>query len=133
MNWLQLGASLAAILLLAGVARLLKLGESRIADAATARRMAEEALVGFDARAAIVSTDGNAALVLGDHAVAVLKRHGAKVAARRLLLPISGRRSVEGVTILTGERMFGTVTLHGVTDDEVAAMIGPLAPPLTLV
>ncbi len=116
---------------------MLKLGESRIADAATARRMAEDALAGFDARRAIVSTDGNAALVLGGEGsvgtVAILKRHGANVAVRRLVLPVAGRRSVEGVTILTGERMFGAVTLHGVTDDEVAAMIGPLAPPLTLV
>lgn len=135
--WLQLGGSLAAILLLAGFARLLKLGESKIADAATARRMAEEALAGFEARNAIVSADGNAALVLGSAAsggtVAVVKRHGAKVAVRRLVPPIAGRRSIEGVTILTGERMFGAVTLFGVTDDQVQQLIGPLAPPLTLV
>lgn len=131
--WVQLGGSLAAILLLAGVARALKLGESRIADAATARRMAEEALVGFEARDAIVSTDGNAALVAGNGAVAVVKRHGAHVAVRRLLPPLAARRTVEGVVIVTGERMFGSVTLHGVTDDQVAALAGPLAPPLTLV
>jgi hypothetical protein len=50
MNWFQLGGSIVAILILAGVARLLRLGESRIASAADARRFAEEALAGFEAR-----------------------------------------------------------------------------------
>ncbi|MES2754015.1 MAG: hypothetical protein V4659_05060 [Pseudomonadota bacterium] len=133
MTWVQLGGSLVAILLLAGVARALRLGESRIADPATARRLAEEALVGFDARAALVSSDGNAALVAGDATIAVLKRHGANVAARRLLPPLHVRRTVEGVAVATGERMFGDVVLHGVTDDEVAALAGPLAPHLRAV
>ena len=133
MIWSQLGVILAAILLLAGVARLLKLGDSRIADSATARRMAEDALAGFDARRAIVSTDGNAALVTGNGTVAVISRRGTRVAVRRLLLPIAGRRTVEGVVIVTGEHALGAVTLHGVTDDQVADLIGPLAPPLTLV
>ncbi len=47
--------------------------------------MAEDALSGFDARDALVGTDGAAALVLGNDGIAVLKRHGAKVAARRLV------------------------------------------------
>lgn len=133
MTWPQLGVILAAILLLAGVARLLKLSESRIADPATARRIADAALVGFDARRAIVSTDGNAALVTGNGTVAVIRRRGTRVAVRRLLLPIAGRRTVEGVMIVTGERALGAVTLHGVTDDQVADLVGPLTPPLTLV
>jgi len=58
MNWTQLGGSILAILLLAGVARMLRLGESKIASAADARRFAEEALAGFEARDAIVGTDG---------------------------------------------------------------------------
>eukprot|EP01035_Chromulina_nebulosa_P044176 gene44176-59832_t len=60
MNWMQLGGSIVAILLLAGVARMLRLGESKIATAAEARRFAEEALVGFEARHALVGQDGNA-------------------------------------------------------------------------
>ena len=61
MNWVQLGGSIAAILMLAGVARMLRLGESRIGSTAAARRFAEEALAGFESHDAIVGTDGNAA------------------------------------------------------------------------
>jgi hypothetical protein len=119
MNWTQLGGSLAAILVLAWIARLLKLGESRNADFDTALRMAEEALRGFVARAALVGTNGAAALVLGTDGIALLKRHGAKVAVRRLGRPLWRRPSPEGVTIETGERMFGPVLLYGVLPEDV--------------
>lgn len=122
MNWVQLGGSLIAILGLAGIAHLLKLGESRISDAAKAREMAEDMLAGFEARAAIVSSDGNAALVAGNGAIAVLKRHGAKVAARRLLAPLHIRPAIEGVEVETGERLFGRVILLGVIDDDVRGL-----------
>jgi hypothetical protein len=131
MNWVQLGGSLLAVLGLAGVARLLKLGESRIGDAATAKAMAEDMLVGFEARAAIVGTDGNAALVAGTFGsngwgvpgtIAVLKRHGAKVAARRLLPPLTLLPAVEGVEVDTGERLFGRVLLFGVVDSDVRSL-----------
>lgn len=119
MNWLQLGGSVAAVLVLAWVSWLLKLGESRIADVATARRMAEEALSGFVARDALVGTNGAAALVLGTDGIALLKRHGARVAVRRLGRPLWRRASPEGVTIETGERMFGPVLLYGVLPEDV--------------
>ena len=122
MTWVQLGGSLLAVLALAGVARLLRLGEARITDAAKARQMAEEMLAGFEARAAIVGTDGNAALVAGNGAIAVLKRHGAKVAARRLLPPLTLLPAVEGVEVATGERLFGNVLLFGVVDADVRGL-----------
>ena len=122
MNWVQLGGSIVAILALAGVARLLRLGESRINTAEDARRIAEEMLVGFDAHAALVSQDGGAALVAGNGAIAVLKRHGAQVAARRLLPPLRFHTAVEGVTVETGERLFGSVTLLGVIDSDVRGL-----------
>src|SRR4051812_44994166 len=114
MNWVQVGGSLAAILLLALVSRLLKLGESRIPDEAAAKRMAEDALSGFVARAALVDANGAAALVLGSDDIALVKRHGAKVAVRRMQRPLWRRASAEGVTIETGERMFGAVMLFGI-------------------
>ena len=120
--WLQLGGSLAAILVLAGIARMLKLGESTIADEATARRFAEDALVGFTAGPALVSPNGNAALVAGNGALALIKRHGAQVAVRRLIPPLAIAEAVEGVTIASGERMFGSVTLHGIVADEVRTL-----------
>lgn len=119
MTWTQIGGSLVAILLLALVARWLKLGESRIHDEATARALAEDALAGFVAGPALVAHNGNAALVAGGGAVAVLKRHGAHVAVRRLIPPLHLKEAVEGVTVETGERMFGAVTLHGVIGEEV--------------
>lgn len=121
-SWAQLGGSLVAVLVLAWIARMLKLGESRITDANRAAEIAQEALAGFRARRAIVATDGGAALVAGDAGVAVLKRHGARVAVRRLLPPLALRVSIEGVTVETGERLFGAVTLFGVTEPEVRAL-----------
>jgi hypothetical protein len=122
MSWMQLGGSLGAVLVLAWIARLLRLGESRITDDETAAHLAEAMLAGFVARDALVSTDGSAALVLGNGAIAVLKRHGARVAARRMVPPLWRRASPEGVTIETGERMFGPVTLLGVLPEDVARL-----------
>lgn len=122
MSWLQLGGSVAAILLLAALARWLKLGESRIADEATARRFAEDALAGFVAGRALVAANGEAALVAGGGAIALLKRHGAQVAVRRLLPPLELSDTAEGVTVHSGERMFGAVSLHGVVADQVRAL-----------
>ncbi len=125
----QLIISLVGVLGLALIARLLRLGEGKIASEDDACRIAEEMLAGFEARRAIVSKDGNAALVGGNGTVAVLKRHGAKVAARRLAPPLAIRDAPEGVTIDTGERLFGPVTLMNVFPDDARA----LAAPLTLV
>ncbi|MES2339790.1 MAG: hypothetical protein V4537_16980 [Pseudomonadota bacterium] len=122
MSWTQLGWSLVAILVLAGIARLLKLGESRIADATTAAEFAEGALAGFHAGRALVGTDGAAALVAGDAGIAILKRHGARVAVRRLVPPLRLRVAIEGVTVETGERLFGDILLFGVTEGEVRTL-----------
>ncbi|HET9509806.1 MAG TPA: hypothetical protein VFO80_01535 [Sphingomonas sp.] len=122
MTLTQLGGSLVAVLLLAWIARWLRLGESKIADATTAAMFAQDALAGFHAGRAVVGTDGAAALVAGDTGIAVVKRHGAKVAVRRLIPPLHLRVSIEGVTVETGERLFGAVTLFGVTELEVRAL-----------
>ena len=129
MTLTQLGGSLVAVLLLAWIARWLRLGESRIADATTAAGFAEASLAGFRAGRAIVATDGSAALVAGNAGIAVLKRHGARVAVRRLIPPLHLRVAVEGVTVETGERLFGAVTLFGVTEPEVRALEGEAGRP----
>lgn len=133
MSWTQIAGSLVAILMLAGIARMLKLGESRIVDAATARAFAEEALAGFVARDAVVGTDGRAAVVAGDGSIAVLKRHGARVAVRRLVPPLRLHEAVEGVSVDTGERLFGRVTLFGVIADDVRRLEGDVGPHLRVV
>lgn len=122
MNWTQLGYSLAGVIALALIARWLRLGESRIASVAQARETAEQMLAGFIAHDAVIGTDGGAALVAGNGAVALLKRHGARIAARRLIAPLQLRQGIEGVRIETGERLFGSVLLFGVTDIEVRAI-----------
>jgi hypothetical protein len=123
---IQLGGSILAILALAGVARMLRLGDSRIGSEDDARRFAEEALAGFEAGRALVSGDGGAALVEGQGTVAVIKRHGAQVAVRRLVPPLRVREAVEGATVETGEKLFGPVTLFGITADEVHGLEAPL-------
>ncbi|THD36136.1 MAG: hypothetical protein E7773_09410 [Sphingomonas sp.] len=122
----QLVGSVIAIFALAGVARMLKLGQSRIANEDDARRFAEEALAGFEGGRALVSGDGGAALVAGRGAIAVLKRHGAQVAVRRLVPPLRIYEAVEGATVQTGEKLFGPVVLFGITADEVRGLEAPL-------
>lgn len=118
----QLVGSVVAILALAGVARLLKLGESKISTEDDARRFAEEALAGFEGGRALVSGDGSAALVAGQGTIAVLKRHGAQVAVRRMIPPLTVHEAVEGAAVETGEKLFGAVVLFGITADQVRGL-----------
>lgn len=115
MNWLQLGGSLAAILMLAGIAWALRLGrDARIDSPEEAAAAAEAALAGFATVDAVVGADGGGALAVGeDGRLAAIKRHGARAAVREVtwsaLRPTPG-----GVVIETGERRFGAVRLAGV-------------------
>ena len=112
-----LAGSLGGVLALAAIAWLLGLGGASIDGPEAATRVAEEGLHGFTAARALVSGDGKAALVRGtDGSVALLKVHGAHVAARRLALPIDCSELPDGARIRTGERMFGEV--HFVLSDE---------------
>lgn len=113
MTLLQFAGSVVAILVLAGLARALGLGGGAIPDVATACAHAEDALSGFEAEAATVGSDGRAAIVHGrDGSVAVLKLHGAQVAARRV--PAAAiRPTPEGLLVDTGERRFGRVLVRG--------------------
>jgi hypothetical protein len=109
-------ASLGAILVLALVARLLRLGGGAIADAAAAMREAEAQLAGFEADRALVGSDGQAALVHGrDGSVALLKMHGTQVAARRLVAPAI-RRTDAGLIVASGERRFGDVLIRSAVE-----------------
>lgn len=126
MSWLELGGSLAAVLAIAVVARWLKLGESRLTDPERAREIAQQQLAGFVAGRVLVSEDGSAALVAGNNGtVAVLRRRGSKVTVRRLIAPIRVREAIEGITIDSGDRSFGAVTLTGVIASDVYALQAP--------
>jgi hypothetical protein len=98
---------------LAALAYWLGLGGGALGDQAEARRLAEEALPGFEGGEAFVSTDGRSALVLGrTGGAALLKVHGTHPAARRLEPPLRILPLDDGVHVASGELMFGAVTLH---------------------
>jgi len=133
MTWLQLAGSLAAIVILAGLAWLLKLGragaEGSIDDPESAARSAEEALAGFRAIGALVGDDHAAALVAGAHGrVAVVKRHGARLAVREVRWS-QVRATHDGMLIETGDRRFGAITVTGIDVLDIRR----LAPSLTSV
>lgn len=115
MNWIMLGGSLAAILVLAGIAWALKLGrDHRIASPEEAAEAADQALAGFATQGAVVGADGAGALaVAGDGRVAVMKRHGAHIAVREVAWN-AVRSTADGIVVETGERRFGSVAIAGV-------------------
>ncbi len=117
MNWMmlaQLGGSLIAILALAGVARWLRLGEDlRLRDADHAKQLAGEAVYGFNAVDVAMDKAGIGAL-LRDAAgrQMLLRRHGAMWVGRLLDRRVEARLDRDFLTIGTGEKTFGKVTLH---------------------
>ena len=123
---LQFGGSLAAILLLAWLARRLGLGgDPRLRDPDEARRLAGEALCGFEAQDVVLDRAGIGAL-LRDSAgrVMLLRRHGVRWAAR-LVDSHAGVRLDRGfMTIATGEPAFGAITLD--LGDQAQAWAGSL-------
>jgi hypothetical protein len=111
----QIGGSIAAILVLAAIAWGLKLGGGTIAGEAQAMADAEAILSGFDAERAVVAADRKAAIVHGrDGSVALLKIHGSMVAGRRLNPPLDIRPGPEGLIVASGEKRFGSVLLRGI-------------------
>lgn len=110
---IQAGASLLAILALAWLARRLDLGaDVRIRDEAEARRLAAEALCGFDAEDLALDRAGIGALLRDRMGrVMLLKRHGAHFAARLLDSHSHARLDRNFLTIGSGESTFGKVTL----------------------
>lgn len=82
MNWALLAGSLAGVLGLALIARLLGLGGAELSDAAEAMRIAEAELPGFEASSAALADDRRSAVVTGaDGAIVKIRRHGAQFVA----------------------------------------------------
>ena len=110
---IQLGASFAAILLLAGLARWLGLGgDIRLRSADEARELARAAAADFDPVDIALDRAGIGAL-LRDSAgrVLLLRRHGVHFAARLLGDHGSARLDRNFLTIDAGDRSFSAVTL----------------------
>ena len=109
---LQFGGSLVAILLLAWLARRLGLGgDPRLRDPDEARRLAGEAVCGFEAQDVVLDRAGIGAL-LRDSAgrVMLLRRHGVRWAARLLDSHAGVRLDRTFMTIATQDKSFGAVT-----------------------
>lgn len=110
---LQVGGSALAILLVFQLARWLDLGgDVRIRDEETARRLAAEAVCGFTPVEIGLDRAGIGALLRdAEDRVLLLRRHGARFAARL----IDGHAGVQlnrnFLTIATSDPWFGKVTL----------------------
>ena len=110
---LQAIGSLAAILLIYAVVRALGLGEDvRIADEAEARALSEEARCGF-APVEVALDRARIGALLRNHAgeVMLVRRHGARFAARLLTTHVGARLDQGFLTLSTDDPHFGTVTL----------------------
>ena len=110
---LQASASLLAILGLAWLAAKLGLGvDARIRDEAHARALAAEAVCGFDATDLALDRAGIGALLRDRRGqVMLLKRHGAHFAARLLDSHADTRLDRNFLTVGSGEKTFGRITL----------------------
>ncbi len=130
MNLYVVAGSLAAILVLAGIAWFLRLGRDvRIEGPEAAADAADQALPDFATLNAVVGADGAGALaVTRDGRVAAIKRHGARMAVREVAWD-AVRATSAGMLVETGERQFGTVLVAGVS----ALDVRRLAPRLTRV
>ena len=123
---LQFVGSLAAILLLAWLARRLGLGgDPRLRDPEEAKRLAGEALCGFEAQDVVLDRAGIGAL-LRDSAgrMMLLRRHGVHWVARLLDSHAGVRLDRSFMTIATGDKSFGVITLD--LGDQAQAWAGSL-------
>lgn len=111
---LKLAGSIAAILFIAWLARFWKLGgDVRIRSEDQAREIANEAYCGFDPVDIAIDKAGIAALMRdADGRHLLVRRHGAQWAGRLLDHHNEARLDQNFLTIGTGEKTFGSVTLH---------------------
>ena len=110
---LQFAGSLAAILLLAWLARRLGLGgDPRLRDPEEARRLASEALCGFEAHELVLDRAGIGALLRDPTGrIMLLRRHGVHWVARLLDSHAGVRLDRSFMTIATSDKTFGAITL----------------------
>ena len=110
---LQFGGSLAAVLALAWLAAKLGLGgDPRLRDPDEARRLADEAVCGFDADEVALDRAGIGALLRDrEGRVMLIRRHGVRWVARLLDSHAGVRLDRNFLEIATGELGFGRITL----------------------
>lgn len=112
MNWIILGGSLVAVVVVAWLVGRLGLGRPAPLDEFQARRVAEETFIGHRFGATTLDRDGRAALVEGaDGEIALVRAHGDKWVARLLRSPVTAHLEAECLLVPAGETMFGVTTL----------------------
>lgn len=115
--------SLLMVLALYWLARALQLGgDVRIADAAHARHLAEATEAGFDAQDITLDRARIGALVRnGQGRVLLIRRHGARFVGSELTSHAGIRLDRHTLTLETGDRQFGTLTLDLGADAQIWA------------
>ena len=110
----KLGGSIIAILLLFWAAKQMGLGgDLRIRDADHARRLADEAICGYEPVEIALDKAGIGALMKdaeGRHLL--IRRHGAQFAARLLDRHSESRLDQNFLTLGTSDKSFGKITLN---------------------
>lgn len=123
MNWWLAAGSLAAVLALAGVARMLKLGGAQhLTDGRDAIGLAEALVSGFEGQVGIVAADGGRAAVAGGPGdLVVIEPLGARYRATRFKSAriVMAHPEADG-TKLALELQPGTVLRITVADAEAA-------------
>jgi len=111
---LKLAGSIAAILFIAWLARFLRLGgDVRIRSEEQAREIANETCCGFDPVEIAIDKAGIAALLRdADGRHLLVRRHGVQWAGRLLDRHNDSRLDQNFLTVGTGEKIFGSVTLN---------------------
>jgi len=111
---LKLAGSIAAILFIAWLARFLRLGgDVRIRSEEQAREIANETCCGFDPVEIAIDKAGIAALLRdADGRHLLVRRHGVQWAGRLLDRHNDSRLDKNFLTVGTGEKTFGSVTLN---------------------
>lgn len=110
---IQLLVSIVLILLVSALVAALRLGNDvRLAGAAEARELAATAVCGFDPVDLALDRAGIGALLRDSQGrVMLLRRHGAHFAARLLDSHAFARLDRNFLTVGTGEKTFGQITL----------------------
>jgi hypothetical protein len=110
---LKLAGSIAAILFIAWLARFWKLGgDVRIRSEEQAREIAQETICGFDPVEIVIDKAGMAALLRdADGRHLLVRRHGVQWVGRLLDHHNEARLDQNFLTVGTGEKTFGSVTL----------------------
>lgn len=111
---LKLAGSIAAIVFIAWLARFWKLGgDVRIRSEEQAREIARESLCGFEPVEIAIDKAGIAALMRdADGRHLLVRRHGVQWAGRLLDHHNEARLDQNFLTVGTGEKTFGSVTLN---------------------